>query len=101
MYIRRLWLHNKILCSVVILFASFQLINNVRQDIAFSPIYTYGMYSETLLPQKKYTVPEITIDGSLLQTRNFTPEEWDDIVQPVALFSQQQRWNRLQFYNVR
>ena len=97
MYLKRLWLHNKALCWLVILFAAFQLINNIRQDVAFSPVYTYGMYSQVIKPQKKYVIPEITVNGVLLQTKNFTPQQWDKILQPVLFFSKQETWNRLQF----
>jgi len=97
MYLKRLWLHNKALCWLVILFAAFQLINNIRQDVAFSPVYTYGMYSQVIKPQKKYVIPEITVNGALLQTKNFTPQQWDKIIQPVAIFQKQSEWNRAEF----
>jgi len=98
-YIKRLWLHNKILCSLIILFAAFQVINNIRQDVAFSPVYTYGMYSQVIQPQKTYIVPEITANGKLLMTKDFTPQQWDKIIQPVLVFSNQEQWNRFQFNN--
>jgi hypothetical protein len=57
------------------------------------------MYSKAIQPQKKYIVPEITVNGNLLRTRNFTPQQWDKIVQPVLFFSKQEAWNRYQFNN--
>ena len=97
MYLKRLWLHNKILCGLLVLFAAFQILNNIRQDVAFSPAYTYGMYSQVMHPQKKYIVPEINVNGRLLQTKNFTPQQWDKIIQPVVLFQRQDEWNRAEF----
>jgi hypothetical protein len=99
MYLKSLWLQNKVLCWFVILFAAFQVFNNVRQDAAFSPVYTYGMYSEVITPQKNYFIPEIRIDGKLLRAKDFTPQQWDKIMQPVLLFPQQEAWNRFQFQN--
>ena len=97
MYLKRLWLHNKILCGLLVLFAAFQILNNIRQDVAFSPAYTYGMYSQVFRPQKKYIVPEIIVNGRVLQTKNFTPQQWDKIIQPVAVFQKQSEWNRAEF----
>ena len=97
MYLKRLWLHNKVLCGLLLLFATFQIINNIRQDVAFSPVYTYGMYSQVIKPQKKYIVPEISVNGNLLETKNFTPQQWDKIILPVLLFSKQEAWNRFEF----
>jgi len=97
MYLKRLWLHNKFLCGLLVLFAAFQVLNNIRQDVAFSPAYTYGMYSQVVHPQKKYIVPEIIVNGRVLQTKNFTPQQWDKIIQPVVLFQKQGEWNRAEF----
>jgi len=57
------------------------------------------MYSKISQPQKNYIIPEIIVNGNILQTQNFSPQQWDKIVQPVILFSKQQTWNRLQFDN--
>ena len=97
MYLKRLWSHNKILCGLLVLFAAFQILNNIRQDVAFSPTYTYGMYSQVIHPQKKYIVPEINVNGRVLQTKNFTPQQWDKIIQPIVLFQKQEDWNRAEF----
>jgi len=97
MYLKRLWLHNKILCGLLVLFSAFQILNNIRQDVAFSPAYTYGMYSQVFHRQKKYIVPEIIVNGRVLQTKNFTPQQWDKIIQPVAIFQKQSEWNRAEF----
>lgn len=77
----------------IILFVVAQLANNIRQDIAISPLYSYGMYSEVIEPDSLYVVPEIFVDGKQLQTMNFTPMEWENISFPVTLFYQQKDWN--------
>lgn len=97
MYLKRLWWHNKFLFGLLVLFAAFQILNNIRQDVAFSPTYTYGMYSQVIRPQKKYIVPEIIVNGRVLQTKNFTPQQWDKIIQPIVLFQKQDEWNRAEF----
>ena len=72
MYLKKLYKHNKFLFTViVILFALLQLINNIRQDIAISPVYSYGMYSEQIKPLPFYTVPEIFVDGKAITNKRF------------------------------
>lgn len=93
MYINRLYKHNKFVCILVVLFAFAQLINNIRQDIAISPFYSYGMYSEHMPVRQTYTVPEILVNGKQLQTKDFTPQEWDNITVPVSKFYEQKEWN--------
>ena len=97
MYLKRLYRHNKILFRVIILLTGFQAVNNIRQDVSFSPVYTYGMYSKLIQPANTYTIPEIIVNGKMLQTKDFTPQRWDKIIQPVILFSKQQEWNHYLF----
>jgi hypothetical protein len=97
MYLKELYRHNKYLFIIVLLFALAQLINNVRQDIAISPIYSYGMYSEQIKPLSFYTVPEIFVDGKQLQAKDFSPHQWDNITLPVTEFYDQQSWNLYQW----
>ena len=92
-YITRLYKHNKLLAVIVILFALLQLINNIRQDIAISPVYSYGMYSERINPSSTYIVPEVFVNGKQLQTKNYTPQQWDNIIVPVSKFYEQKDWN--------
>lgn len=99
MYLKRLYQHNKILFGLIIFAAAFQVINNIRQDVSFSPVYTYGMYSQVIKPQENYVVPEIIVNNKTLQTKDFSPQQWDKIVQPVMFFSKQQQWNRYIFNN--
>lgn len=93
MYLSRLYRHNKILFLLIVLFAFAQLGNNIRQDIAISPLYSYGMYSEVIKPKSLYIVPEIFVNGKQLQTKDFTPMEWENISFPVTQFYRQKEWN--------
>ncbi len=97
MYLKRLFNHNKLLFGVIVLFAAVQLINNIRQDIAISPVYSYGMYSSPITPSGSYIVPEIFVNGKQLLTKDFTPQQWDNITLPVTKFYAQQQWNQNQW----
>src|SRR5689334_20502182 len=97
MYLKRLYQHSKFLFTIIVLFALAQLINNVRQDIAISPIYSYGMYSEQIKPLSSYTVPEIFVNGTQLQAKDFSPQLWDNITLPVTEYYTQQQWNQSQW----
>lgn len=77
----------------MLLFAIAQLVNNIRQDIAISPVYSYGMYSEKISPVSTYTVPEVFVNGKQLQTKDFTPQQWDNITVPVSKYYEQKEWN--------
>ena len=93
MYLKKLYNHNKLLCLLIALFALAQFINNIRQDIAISPLYSYGMYSERMMPETVYSVPEIFVNDTMLRTKDFSPMEWDNIMQPVIKFHAQYNWN--------
>lgn len=97
MYLKRLFKHNKLLFAVIVLFAAVQLINNIRQDIAISPVYSYGMYSSPITPLNSYVAPEVFVNGKQLLTKNFTPQQWDNIIVPVTKFYAQQQWNQNQW----
>lgn len=93
MYLKQLYQHNKWLFCAIVLFITGQLSNNIRQDIAISPVYSYGMYSMPVTPSNSYTVPEIFINGKQLQAKDFSPQQWDNIILPVTKFNAQQNWN--------
>ena len=93
MYLKHLYRHNKLLCIAITLLVLAQLINNIRQDIAISPLYSYGMYSEIIKPDSIYTIPEIFVNGARLRTRDYTPLQWENIALPVNMFYEQQQWN--------
>lgn len=87
MYLKKLYQHHKGWFVLIVLFATAQITNNIRQDIAFSPIYQYGMYSEYISPKDTLGVYEITVNGKLLQTKNFSPQGWDKIVLPIRYYA--------------
>jgi hypothetical protein len=93
MYLKKLYKVNKWWFAVIVLFIAVQLIMDAKQGASISPVYHYGMYSAVMLPQKQYAVMEITVNGRLLQTKNFTPYQWDKITLPLSLFGTQQSWN--------
>lgn len=99
MYLGRLFKQNKVLFVPVLVFSFLQLFNNIRQDASISPVFTYGMYSQIIRPQEKYFLPEIMVNGYQLETKNFSPQQWDKIVQPIILFSKQQLYNDTLFKN--
>jgi hypothetical protein len=94
MYLQQLYRHNKWMFVAIIVFMMGQLLNNLRQDIAISPFYSYGMYSEQMYPQCNYTVCKIVVNGKTLQAKDFTPQQWDNITLPLLRYSQQQVWNK-------
>lgn len=97
MYLKKLYRYNKFLFVIIVLFALAQLINNVRQDIAISPVYSYGMYSEKINPAPSYSVIEIFVNGKQLQAKDFTSHQWDNITFPVRRFYEQESWNLYQW----
>ena len=97
MYLKKLYRHNKLLFIILVLFALAQLINNIRQDIFISPIYSYGMYSIQIKPTQFYTVPEIFADGRQLEAKDFSPQQWDNITLPASEFYAQDQWNLYQW----
>lgn len=64
----------------------------------FSPFFNYDMYSYTTLPHRQYEVIQIRVDGKLLQPKDFSPHEWDNLVQPIVFFDKQKEWNNLIFH---
>ena len=99
MYLKKLYNTNKWWFALILLFIIIQLAMDIRQDIDISPVYHYGMYSEVMLPQKQYSVTQIAVNGTELQTKDFSPYEWDKIKLPVELFSKQQDWNTYVYNN--
>ncbi|HWB25212.1 MAG TPA: hypothetical protein VG738_07020 [Chitinophagaceae bacterium] len=93
MYLKRLYAANKWWFAIITLFIIIQLAMDIRQDIMLSPVYHYGMYSEVIEPENEYTVNEIAVNGIILQTKDFSPYQWDKISFPVKLFQNQQSWD--------
>lgn len=93
MFLLKLYQQHKGWFFFVLLFILIQLINNIRQDIAISPFYQYGMYSQKIVEQKSYEVYEVEVNGNVLQTQNFSPQEWDKIILPLQMNASQKQWN--------
>jgi hypothetical protein len=93
MYFRQLYQHNKAWFVVVAAFALGQVLINLKHGMVFSPFYHYGMYSEVMKPRESYPVYEIVVNEQSLRAKDFTPQRWDKIVQPVQFFARHQEWN--------
>ncbi len=98
MYLKKLYQHHKGWFFFVVFFIASQVFINYKHGVVFSPFYHYGMYSEIIKPQKKYALIEINTNGKILQTKDFSPQEWDKITSPILLNNQQQQWNN-EVYN--
>ena len=93
MYLKKLYLHHKGWFIVIVLFAVIQITINIHQDASITPFFHYGMYSQVIQPRSIYVVPEIQVNKQILQTKDFSPQEWDNIIQTVVLFEAQKKWN--------
>ncbi len=69
--------------------------------MVFSPFYHYGMYSEVMKPQQSYPIFGVIVDGEELNTKDFTPQQWDKIIQPIAYYSKHQNWNAEMFSHIK
>lgn len=83
---------------MVLLFAAGQLFINYKRGVEFSPFYHYGMFSLPFQIKNVYEVTEVSVNGKQLQTKNYSPNDWDNIVMPVTQYQQQKSWNSL-IYN--
>ena len=97
MYLIKLYRRNKFWFVVVLLFAAGQLFINYKNGVMCSPFFNYDMYSHVSLPHRQYRVVEVRIDNRLLQTKDFSANEWDNLIQPVVFFEKQENWNRYIF----
>lgn len=82
---------------MIILFIAGQLLINYKRGVLFSPFYHYGMYSEVIRPAAEYNVLEVYVDGMQLQTKDFSPQQWDKITLTADRFYNQQKWNSALF----
>ena len=98
MYLTKLYRQNRFWFVVALLFAAGQLFINYKRGVELSPFYHYGMFSLPFQIKSEYEVTEVTVNGKLLQTKNYSPNDWDNIIMPVIQFQQQKRWNSL-IYN--
>ena len=70
------------------------IVLQVGVDLAHSvtafPFVHYGMFSESFARPDSLAVFEITVDGKLLEARDFRVYRWDMMQVPLAGFEQQQ-----------
>ena len=81
----------------MVLFIIGQVLINLKRGMVFSPFYHYGMYSEVMKPQPGYTVFEIEVDGQPLRTADFSAQQWDQVMVPVAWYGKHREWNEHHF----
>lgn len=77
------------------LFITGQLFINYKRGVVFSPFYHYGMYSSVINPEKQYRVTEVHINGKRLAAKDFSPQQWDNILLPLEKFYAQKEWNNM------
>ena len=97
MYLQQLYQHSRPWFLVIIFFIAGQLFINYKRGVVCTPFFHYGMYSEVITPAAQYTVPEVYINGERLATKDFTPQQWDNIMQPIIKFQQQKEGNQQLF----
>ena len=70
------------------------IVLQVGVDLAHSvtafPFVHYGMFSESFARPDSLAVFEITVDGKLLEARDFRVYRWDMVQVPLAGFEQQE-----------
>ena len=93
MYLRKIYQQHKGWFIFIMIFISAQLFINYKHGVVFSPFYHYGMYSSVINPQAYYGVTEIIVNGKMLQTKDFSPPEWDKIILPISMNNNQEEWN--------
>ncbi len=89
MYLKRLYKESKWWFAIALCFVTVQLVMDAKEGAAISPVFHYVMYSYPQMPQKKYAVLEVKVNGKLLQTKDFSPYYWDKIAGTPALFYSQ------------
>jgi len=98
MYLKKLYKQNKFWFVIVVLFAAGQLFFNYKNGVEFSPFYHYSMFSIKFSLKPDYEATEVVVNGKPLQSKDFTPNGWDNIVIPITQYEAQQSWNNL-IYN--
>lgn len=78
----------------MVAFVGAQLFITFKAGVTATPVFYYGMYSRPMPVQEIYPVVNIYVNGELLKTRDFSPLQWDGILQPVIGFEKQEAHNR-------
>ncbi|MEP6844854.1 MAG: hypothetical protein ABI861_02585 [Panacibacter sp.] len=78
---------------MAIVFIAGQLFINYKRGVVCTPFFHYGMYSEVIKPTAQYNIPEVSVNGKRLAAKDFSPQQWDNIMQPGIKFYKQEEWN--------
>lgn len=84
---------------MIIFFIAAQLFINYKRGTVCSPFFHYGMYSDVIKPASNYIIPEVYVNGERLAVKDFSPSQWDNIMQPLIRFNDQQKWNSMLWHN--
>lgn len=95
MFLQQVNKHSKTLLVLMLVFIAVQLFINYKHGMVVSPFYSYGMYSEVMNVKGQYRVFEITQNGERLRGRNFSPEQWDQLILPLQYFAGISKSNEL------
>ena len=98
MYLKRLYKQNKFWFVVIVLFATGQLFIDYKNGVEVSPFYHYSMFSFPYHHIPVYNCVEVSVNGKQLQTKDFTPNGWDNVVMPVIQYKYQNQRNS-EMYN--
>lgn len=94
MWLRKAYQAHRFTTIVIIFFFTLQLLNNIRQDIAISPWYAYGMYSKPEMVDTGIRAVTIIVNNYTLDPLDFMPQVWDKIAQPLLLYCDHVAWNQ-------
>ncbi len=97
MYLKDLYRQSKFWFVIVVLFAIGQLVIDYKNGVEASPFYHYSMFSFPYHYTNSYDCVDVSVNGKHLQTKDFTPNGWDNIVMPVLQYHRQDEWNRVMF----
>lgn len=98
MYLKKLYRQSKFWFIIIIMFAVSQVFLDYKNGVELSPFYHYGMFSLPFHFTPNYECVEVKVNGKLLQTKDLTPNGWDNVVMPIIQYNHQQRWNS-EMYN--
>lgn len=93
MYLKKLYMQSKFWFVVIVLFAIGQLVLDYKDGIEVSPFYHYSMFSFPYHYTNTYECVEVSVNGKQLQTKDFTPNGWDNITMPIIQYTHQSGWN--------
>lgn len=95
MFLKHLYKHNRWFFVLMVTFIIGQAYVNMKRGAVVSPFYHYGMYSNVMSPEGQYSVLEVTVNGNLLQGKNFSPWQWDKVMQPLVYYANISQSNNL------